>query len=284
MTNTIHVPSPAKLNLMLHITGQREDGYHNLQTIFQFLDYGDTLQFTLRNDSTITLSPNMKCVSHDDNLIIRAAKLLQSYSKKIHGIDIHLIKIIPMGGGLGGGSSNAATTLLTLNQLWGINLSLSDLAKLGLQLGADVPIFIHGYSAWAEGVGEEITPLPDIEEPWYLVIHPNVHINTSEIFLNKYLTRNSAPINIRIASTQETRNDCQSLVSKLYPEVECALNKLSKYSPARLTGTGACVFAKFSSKQEAVSAKDQLQTEFNIFIAKGTNLSSAHRVLFGSSM
>lgn len=276
------LPAPAKLNLFLHITGQRPDGYHNLQTIFQFLNYYDTLHFKLNDKKSLSLSPALEGVSNEDNLIIKAARLLQRHSGCNLGADIQIEKILPMGGGLGGGSSNAATTLLGLNNLWNLNLSLEELAELGLQLGADIPVFVHGNAAFAEGVGEKLTPVPELPEPWYLVVCPEVNINTAKIFSHKGLTRNSDPINMRTALRQE-RNDCQQVVTMLYPEIGNVLNLLSKYSLAKMTGTGACCYISFSSEAEASRVSDQLPAEYKAFVAKGLNLSPTHKVLFRPS-
>lgn len=280
----LSVPAPAKLNLMLHITGRRPDGYHNLQTLFQFLDYGDTLHFRLRSDGQLTLEPEVAGVPFEDNLIVRAARLLLKHSAdKNLGADIKLDKILPMGGGLGGGSSDAATTLLALNQLWQLNLSIDELAQIGLSLGADVPVFVRGTAAFAEGVGEILTPTPDLEEPWYLVVCPQVHVNTGKIFSHEGLTRNTDPINMRTALRQQGRNDCQQIVTMLYPEVGNALNLLNKFSFAKMTGTGACVFSSFSSEAEANRVSDQFSAEYAVFVAKGVNQSPTHNVLFGPS-
>lgn len=279
----LSVPAPAKLNLMLHIIGQRDDGYHNLQTLFQFIDYGDELAFRRRSDNKITLTPNIDSVPFDDNLIVRAARLLQQQSTHRLGVDIQLTKRLPMGGGLGGGSSDAATTLLTLNQLWQLSLPLDQLADLGVRLGADVPVFVQGQAAFAEGIGEVLTPVPELAEPWYLVVCPQVHVNTAKIFSNKYLTRNTPAINIRTALRQEGRNDCQATVSMLYPEIGKILNLLNKISLAKMTGTGACLFSSFGSEAEAIIASEQLPAEYVAFVAKGVNQSPAHRVLFGPS-
>jgi len=286
-TGWLSVPGPAKLNLMLHITGRRDDGYHNLQTLFQFVDYGDELHFKLRNDGDLTLSPAIEGVDFEDNLIIRAARLLQKKSEKTSGktlgADIRLDKKLPMGGGLGGGSSDAATTLLALNQLWNLQLSFDELASLGLTLGADVPVFVRGEAAFAEGVGEILTPVPELDEPWYLVVCPQVHVNTGKIFSHKGLTRDTDPINIRTALRQGGRNDCQAIVSMLYPEVGNILNLLNKFSFAKMTGTGACIFSSFGSETEAISVSAQLPAEYKVFVAKGVNQSPAHKVLFGPS-
>ena len=286
--------SPAKLNLMLHITGRRKDGYHQLQTLFQLLDYGDTLHFSLRNDGEIHLTPAIPGVATEDNLIIRAARLIQraqlAASDSPLGVDIRLEKILPMGGGIGGGSSNAATTLLALNQLWGTRLSLDTLAKLGLQLGADVPVFIRGRSAWAEGVGEQLQAI-DIPETCYLVLKPSCEVSTAKIFSCKQLTRDSSPITIAAAFEQgdgsnfcnDWHNDCESVVRALYPPVDAALKWLNRYahpsSPARLTGTGSCVFASFPDHMSAQQILQQLPNELTGFIAKGVNISPTHLAL-----
>ncbi len=283
------VPSPAKLNLMLHITGRRSDGYHELQTIFQFVDYGDELKFQQRDDNQLSLSPAIEGVGFEDNLIIKAARALQNHpsaENKTCGANIELQKTLPMGGGLGGGSSNAATTMLALNVLWHLDLSLEELATIGVKLGADVPVFIKGQACWAEGVGEKITPLPDLVENWFLVACPNAHSDTKEIFSHKELTRDSEILNMRHAlegqAANTVRNDCQLVASKLNPEIGKTLNLLNKFGSAKMTGTGACVFLSFASENKATKVASKLPAELITFIAKGTNLSSAHKVLFGS--
>ncbi len=285
----LKVPAPAKLNLMLHITGRRADGYHELQTIFQFVDYADELSFQLTNDDQLTLSPAIEGVKFEDNLIIKAARALQSHpsaKNKICGANIKLKKILPMGGGLGGGSSNAATTMLALNTLWQLDIPLDELAAIGVKLGADVPVFIKGQACWAEGVGEKITPLPDLAQNWFLVACPNVHSDTKEIFSHKELTRDSEILNMRHAlegqAANNSRNDCQLVASKLNPEIGKTLNLLNKFGSAKMTGTGACVFLSLASESEATKVASKLPAELDTFIAKGTNLSSAHKVLFGS--
>jgi 4-diphosphocytidyl-2-C-methyl-D-erythritol kinase len=285
--NTLTLPSPAKLNLMLHITGRRPDGYHTLQTLFQFLDYGDTLSYRLRTDDQLTLAPQIEGVGQEDNLIIKAARKLQAIATErclpVQGADITLEKILPMGGGLGGGSSNAATTLLALNQLWNLELSLEQLADIGLSLGADVPVFVKGQAAFAEGVGEILTPTPELPEKWFLIACPNVHVNTGEVFSNKSLTRDTDPISIRTALREEGNNDCQTVVSMNYPEIGNTLNLLNKFSSAKLTGTGACVFSSFVSSSEAIRVSEQLPADVRYFIAKGVNVSPTHKVLFKPS-
>lgn len=264
-------PSPAKLNLFLHITGRRSDGYHELQTVFQFLDYSDLLSFevTLASDGIELLTP-IEGVKNDDNLIIRAARKLQQYVGMTKGALISLDKRLPMGGGLGGGSSNAATTLVALNQLWQCQLSNDQLAQIGLTLGADVPIFIHGYAAWAEGVGEKLSAvLP--AEPWYVVIVPPCHVSTAEIFSARELTRDCEPITISRFLSGEGRNVCEDVVKRHYPAVATALSWLAQYGQARMTGTGGCVFVGTNSQQEAQKIVDDLPESWQGFVAKGCN-------------
>ncbi|PCJ31559.1 MAG: 4-(cytidine 5'-diphospho)-2-C-methyl-D-erythritol kinase [Gammaproteobacteria bacterium] len=264
--------SPAKINLFLHITGQRSDGYHNLQTAFQFLDYSDTLTFEPTQAAEIKLVTAIEGVEHDSNLIVRAAKALQLFTNTPQGVLISLKKVLPMGGGLGGGSSNAATTLVALNELWQCQLSKDELAKIGLSLGADVPIFIHGHAAWAEGVGEKVTSInPD--EPWYIVLVPQVHVSTAEIFSVPELTRDCKTMTIRGFLSGEGRNVCEQVVRRRYPPVAEALDWLASYAKPRMTGTGACVFAGFNSQVEAQQVISKLPSDWQGFIAKGCNSS-----------
>ena len=262
--------SPAKLNLFLHITEKREDGYHNLQTLFQLLDYGDRIEFSTNTTGKIELSPSIPGLPHEQNLIYRAAQMLRQHSGCSFGVNIRLEKQLPMGGGLGGGSSNAATTLLGLNQLWQLNLPQKVLMNLGVQLGADVPVFLLGQTAWAEGVGEHLTPV-EMPNHWYLVLMPNVHVSTAKVFAHQGLTRNSHPIKIRAFLEQGGKNDCQSVVEALYPEVKKACQWLAQFAEARLTGTGACLFAQFESKADAQSVYEQIPAPWTGFIAKGVN-------------
>lgn len=272
------LPAPAKLNLMLHILGRRPDGYHELQTLFQFLDHGDELGFSLREDGEIHLRTEMPGVPHDSNLIVRAARSLQQASGTRLGADIWLDKRLPMGGGIGGGSSNAATTLLGLDHLWQTHLGEERLAELGLALGADVPVFVRGRAAFAEGVGERLQPVT-LEEPWFLVAVPQVFVSTAEVFTDPELTRNSAPINLRSLLEGGSRNDCQPVVEKRYPEVRNALMWLNKFTSARLTGTGACVFGSFPNRDDADKVARQLPATLPSFVAKGSNISMLHRRL-----
>jgi len=276
--DTLTLPAPAKLNLFLHITGRREDGYHTLQTLFQLLDFGDELSFSLRTDDEIRLAPEIEGVPHEDNLIVRAARLLQGHSENPKGVNIHLNKRLPMGGGIGGGSSNAATTLLALNQLWQTQLSLDELAELGRQLGADVPVFVKGNTAWAEGVGEQLQAL-ELPEKWYLVLTPNCHVSTAEVFSHKDLTRGTSSITVAAFLEQGGVNDCQPLVQSLYNEVDLALSWLSQFGDAKMTGTGACVFAPFDNEASAKAILAKTPDTLNGFIARGINHSKVHELL-----
>ena len=275
---TLSLLAPAKLNLFLHITGQRPDGYHELQTLFQLLNYGDELHFSAREDSQINLCAAIVGVDYDDNLIVKAAKLLQSYSGCTLGADIKLDKRLPLGGGLGGGSSNAATTLVALSRLWHLNMPLKKLAELGLQLGADVPVFVEGRSAWAEGVGEHLKPIA-ISACWYLVLKPDCEVSTAEIFSNKQLTRNASPITMAAVFEEGHRNDCEPVARALYPAVDFALTWLGQYAEPRLTGTGACVFARFADENSAKKVLNKLPAELKGFVAKGINHSPCHSKL-----
>jgi 4-diphosphocytidyl-2-C-methyl-D-erythritol kinase len=278
MTETLTLLSPAKLNLFLHITGRREDGYHELQTLFQLLDWGDTLYFSANRSGAITLNTSGRQLDLplEENLIYRAARLLQQGDL---GADITLEKRIPSGAGLGGGSSNAATTLLALNSLWELGLSRERLQAMGAGLGADVPVFVGGRSAWAEGIGEILSPV-DLPETWYLVVTPPCHIATAEIFSHEQLTRNTSPIKIAAFFEGHSRNDCQDTVRRLYPEVDKVLIWLGKFGEARLTGTGACVFASFDSKTQADAALEQLPSNWTAVVARGLNQSPVHAALY----
>lgn len=279
MRPSLQLLAPAKLNLFLHITGRRADGYHLLQTFFQLLDYGDQLSFQRRADNNITLTPNIVGVSFDDNLIVRAARLLQPHATTPAGIDIQLDKYLPMGGGIGGGSSNAATTLVALNYLWQCQLTRAQLQTIGLQLGADVPVFIGAQSAWAEGVGEQLQAL-ELAEVWYLVLHPSCHVSTAEIFSHKDLTRDTPNITVAAFLEQGGRNDCQSLVRKLYPPVDNALNWLGQFTDkAQMTGTGASIFAAFKTEADAQIVLAQAPKNLPGFVARGIPHSPLYSLL-----
>ena len=288
-------PSPAKLNLFLHVVGQRNDGYHELETLFQFLDHSDTIEITITTDSKITLLTPIDGVNNKDNLIVRAARLLQDnviknkqHTTPLLGAEISIKKILPMGGGLGGGSSNAATILVALNTLWQCGYSTEKLAEIGLSLGADVPIFIHGFAAFAQGIGEQLTPVHP-EESWYLVSKPHCSISTASVFTSVDLPRATAKFNHIDFNTQycnedlfkgctnnngKYHNDCQTMVIKHYDKVANLLAWLVEYAPSRMTGTGACVFSRFSSKKAAYDLQVKLPKGIDSFIAKGLNQSS----------
>jgi len=264
--------SPAKLNLFLHIVGRRSDGYHELETLFQFIDHSDILEIRKIDSPKIKLLTPIEGVALQDNLIYKAAKILQDKTHTPLGAEIKINKVLPMGGGLGGGSSNAATVLLALNVLWDCQLSLNDLADLGVQLGADVPIFIHGFSAFAQGVGEKLTPQSP-KEYWYLISKPTCSISTAEVFNHKDLTRNTPRLITSEIELKNCHNDCQTLVIKHYPKVANLLSWLLEYAPSRMTGTGACIFSQFNSKAEALLIQSKLPTEVESFVAKGVNQS-----------
>ena len=268
-----HWPAPAKLNLFLHVNGRRADGYHELQTLFQFIDYCDMLDFKVTETAELILHSNISNVVADsDNLILRAAKSLQQTTGFTGGAEIWLDKHLPMGGGLGGGSSDAATTLVALNTLWNTQLSTEELAKIGLKLGADIPVFIHGFAAFAEGVGERLQAV-NPSEPWYLIIAPDAHVSTAEVFQDPLLPRDTPKLAIETLMNQPWANDCQKLVVSKYPQVAKALGWLLEYAPSRMTGTGACVFGEFTQKQQALAALAKLPSEMQGFVAQGMNLS-----------
>lgn len=277
-------PSPAKLNLFLYITGQRPDGYHTLQTLFQFLDYGDTLTIVPRSDGQLHLLTPVDGVPNEENLIIRAARLLMKTAAQSQrlpegcGADISIDKRLPMGGGLGGGSSNAATVLVALNHLWQCHLSEDELATIGLTLGADVPVFVRGHAAFAEGVGEVLTPV-EVAEKWYLVAHPGVSIPTPVIFGDPELPRNTPVRSIDTLLNCEFANDCEVIARKRFREVDDVLSWLLEYAPSRLTGTGACVFAEFDTELAARQVLEQAPEWLQGFVAKGVNLSPLKQAL-----
>lgn len=296
--NKLLWPAPAKLNLMLHITGRRQDGYHELQTLFQFIDFADELEFKPRKDDRIIRHSANFSVPEDEDIIIRAAKLLRAeYRRKkaavaavnddvaadVFGVDITLKKNIPMGAGLGGGSSDAATTLQVLNQLWGMQFNSDELAEMGLSLGADVPVFVRGFAAFAEGVGEKLSPV-SLPENWYLVLIPPVHVSTKEIFCHPELTRDCSAIKLCDLSQHEWRNVCTPVVVKNYPLVSQAIDILGKYSKASMSGTGASVFASFESRAGAEEVLQQIRLNpvtksWFSFVAKGLNTSPLHQLM-----
>lgn len=263
-------PAPAKLNLMLRIIGQRSDGYHLLQTVFQFIDLCDWIRFHPADNGRVSLRRPTPGVPEDDDLTIRAARLLKVETGCEQGVCIEVEKNLPMGGGLGGGSSDAATTLVMLNLLWGLQLSMEKLMELGLTLGADVPVFIYGHSSWAEGVGEKLEKI-NIPEQWVVVVKPDCHVNTKEIFLAKDLTRDSKSIRIADFIAGQHQNDCLAVVRENYQSVKDALVDLSRFSEARLTGTGACVFAQFDSEEAASTCYLSLRERWQAYLVRELN-------------
>lgn len=264
-------PAPAKLNLFLHVLGRRADGYHELQTGFQFLDWGDRLHFELDDDTAIT-RVGWREVPPDQDLVVRAATLLRERAGIGAGVTIHLTKFLPVGGGLGGGSSDAATTLVAMNRLWNAGLGIDDLCALGLELGADVPVFIRGRAALAEGVGERLQAM-DWPEAWYLVVDPGVSVSTRTVFGMPELTRNSAPTTIAGLLAHGGRNDCEPVVRRRYPEVGRALDWLDEHGPARMTGTGSCLFASFETREKAESVRRMVPAPWRARVARGLNRS-----------
>jgi len=263
-----YYPAPAKLNLFLHVTGRRDDGYHMLQTVFRFIDYSDDVGFRLRGDCAIQRVTPVEGISEAEDLTLRAARLLQSSTGCRKGVDIAIRKRLPMGGGLGGGSSDAATALIVLNKLWGLELPRTRLQQIGLQLGADVPVFIFGRSAFAEGVGERLQAF----EPgpaWYLVLAPQVTVSTAEIFSARELTRNTKAIKIAAFSLGQGHNDLQPVACQRYPEITRHLNWLGKFGKSAMTGSGACVFSAFENEATAQSVLEQLPADMTGFIARG---------------
>ena len=266
--------APAKLNLFLHVLGRRDDGYHDLQTVFQFLDFHDTLRFRPRQDGQIVRHGGLATVPADEDLVVRAARALRVLAGRAGelGVDILLDKRIPEQGGLGGGSSNAATTLVALNHLWSLNLSLETLAAVGAELGADVPVFVHGHAAWAEGRGDQLSPVA-LPEPCYLVVNPDCAISTAALFAAPDLRRDSEAIDLADFLAGRGRNDFQPLAEAACPDVAEALAWLGRFGPARLTGTGACVFLPFDSRADAVAAHAALPEPWQGFVARGLNRS-----------
>jgi len=265
-------PAPAKLNLFLHITGRRDDGYHLLQTVFQFIQLQDEIDFKVLESDIVTRSSVLSGVDAEDDLVVRAARKLKEKTGCQLGVDINVTKRIPEGGGLGGGSSDAATTLVALNELWKTGLSNEELASIGLSLGADVPVFVHAHATWAEGVGENFTPI-EPEESWYLVIHPGCSVPTATVFNAEDLTRNTPAITIRAFLEGGGKNDCEFVVRNRYKEVAKALDWLGKFAPTKLTGTGACLFAAFSDEQEAMTVQQLVPDNWQGYVVKGMNRS-----------
>ncbi len=263
-------PAPAKINLFLHVLGRRPDGYHELQTAFQLLDHGDRVALRPRGDGRVERYQPLSGISEDADLTVRAARALQERAPAGAGVDIAVEKRLPAGGGLAGGSSDAATVLVALNWLWGVGLDEEALAHLGLGLGADVPVFVRGRSAWGEGVGERLLPLPEAAEgfPWYLVVDPGASVSTAEVFSAPELTRDSAPIKISDLRAGEARNDCEAVVRARWPEVDRLLGWLCGYGRARMSGTGSCCFAGFATEEQARDALGALPESWSGFVAR----------------
>ena len=265
--------APAKLNLMLHILGRDEGGYHELQTVFQLIDLCDRIEITVTGDGSITLPRGAAGVPEAEDLVVRAARGLQQVSRTRLGAEIWVKKKIPMGGGMGGGSSDAATTLVALNQMWGLRYSRRELMNFGVALGADVPIFVAGESAWGEGIGQELTPVSLGADSWYLVIFPGVSVPTATVFQAAELTRNSPPTTMRGFLETGGRNDCEAVVRARFPAVAEALDWLARHGPARLTGTGSCVFAKFSRVEDAERVAARVPDTWRAWVARGLDRS-----------
>jgi len=266
-------PAPGKLNLFLHVVGRRPDGYHELQTAFQFIDLWDSLRFFARPRGVIERLGDVPGVAADDDLVVRAARLLAGRAgQAAPGVAIALEKRLPMGGGVGGGSSDAATVLVALNELWGLRLPVDEIAALGLQLGADVPVFVLGRAAWAEGVGEKLVPV-DFAEPIYVLVHPGVAISTAEVFKAPELTRDSPVTTIAGFLQTGGRNDCEPVVRRRYREVGAALDWLGGFAPARLTGTGSCIYAPMPDAGHADAVLAQLPSRWRGWVTRGMNRS-----------
>lgn len=268
-------PAPAKLNLFLHVVGRRADGYHDLQTLFQLIDLTDRIGITVREDGVIERTAGPAGVEPEADLALRAARALKAATGTPLGASIRVLKRIPVGGGLGGGSSDAATVLLALNHLWKTGLPPEELARLGLELGADVPLFVHGRTAWGEGRGERLTPV-ELPERWYVVIHPGVSSSTAEVFQAPELTRNSPLITIRAFFESGGRNDCEAVVRARVPEVAEALDWLARLAPARLTGTGSCIFAACERAIDAERIAARVPDRWRSVVARGLAESPVH--------
>ena len=268
MTDFRRYPAPAKLNLMLRVVGRRADGYHLLQTVIRFIERGDTVGFRVRDDGVVARVNDVPGVDAQTDLAVRAARLLQRESKSAPGVEIELEKRLPLGGGLGGGSSDAATTLLALNRLWRLDLPRKRLLELALRLGADVPVFVFGENALAEGIGETLTPIT-VPDEWYVVLIPPVTVSTASIFTSPELKRDSKKIRIQGFSVDLAGNDLEPVVCRAHPEVAQHLEWLRRYGPARVTGSGACVFAAFGTEEAARAVFARLPDSMEGFVAHG---------------
>ncbi len=278
MITSLQMPAQAKLNLMLHITGRRADGYHLLETVFQFVDLCDWLEFSPGSPGRIERRGGAVDVAPDDDLAIRAARLLQTRYRPDAGAIIEIDKRIPLGGGLGGGSSDAATSLVALNQLWNLGLDFDELAAVGLELGADVPVFVQGRAAWATGIGEQLQPV-DLPTPCYLVIDPGTPVSTASVFAARELTRHCDPLTIRAFLRGAGSNVCEPVARRLYSEVADALDWLGQSANARMSGTGGCVFAAFDGLEAAEEVKSRVPERWGAYVVRGLNQSPLHRRL-----
>ena len=265
-------PAPAKLNLFLHVTGRRPDGYHDLQTLFQILDWGDELLFVVNESGKISRAREINGVPQEEDICIRAAHLLKNRSGVQKGVQIELLKRVPMGAGLGGGSSDAATVLCVLNRLWSCGLTQQQLAELGLELGADVPVFVKGYSAWAEGRGEKLQAV-SMQQRYYVLVFPGVCISTADVFRHSLLKRDSKPVQMSPATLQPGRNDCEAIALQMYPELESVKQNMSAWGQPRMSGTGSTFFLSFENKKTAISAASELECRYNVRPVSGVDRS-----------
>lgn len=283
MTSALQLPAPAKLNLFLHIVGQRPDGYHELQTLFQMLNWSDTLSFETQSSPELTFSCSDPALETADNLVVRAVRAVEAHTGQTLPVRIHLNKQLPMGGGLGGGSSDGATTLLGLNRLFDLKLSETTLLALAATLGADVPVFVAGHSAWAEGIGDLLTPVA-LPNQWFVIIHPDIHISTAQLFTHPQLTRNTPVSRISTDMIRSGHNDFEPLVRRLYPDIEQIFQLCQPFGETRLTGTGACLFLARPDQSSAEDVQRQLKdilSGSSVYVARGESRSSAHRQLSG---
>ncbi len=271
-------PAPAKINLFLHVTGRRPDGYHDIQTLFQLIDWGDEVRIRLTPAPEIVRAPADYGVAESEDLVVRAAKLLQSEAGCRKGAQIEVVKRVPLGSGLGGGSSDAATVLLALNRLWKCGLGRDELAGLGRVLGADVPVFIHGHSAMAEGVGDDLKPVC-LGERHYLLVFPGISVSTREIFSDADLCRNSKPVSLDDALAGEGGNDCEPVVRKRFPAIGRVMDVLGKWGKPRMTGTGSAIFVPMRDKMSAMSAASAIKTLYNVRAVRGVDVSALHEML-----
>ena len=265
-------PAPAKLNLFLHVTGRRPDGYHNLQTLFQILDWGDELSFTINDSGRVSRTCNISTIPESEDICIRAAKLLSTRAGVQKGAHINLLKRIPVGAGLGGGSSDAATVLLALNQLWCCELSTPELAELGLELGADVPVFVNGYSAWAQGRGEKLQPVA-LGRRYYVLVFPGIRISTADVFRHPMLKRDSSPIDMELSELHSGRNDCEPVAVEIYPQLKHVIRDLHQWGQPHMSGTGSTFFLPFDHKKTAINAAGELKSRYTVRAVSGVDRS-----------